>query len=190
MTSEPKFFTALWPFYLSQHSKRATRLMHLAGTCLGLLAIIAGFAGFGFGWLLMGPVILYGMAWIAQGRFMKRRFALTLIGFGFVLVAGVAAIDSYLIGFPDGHMTDFDLETRDLRKAAITANLTLCVLAWACGLSHWIKPSAALVLAVAAAFVVVAIPSVMLPDCPSMQFCVQIYETVTGHPPPDNGIGG
>jgi hypothetical protein len=69
MTSEPETFSdyaAFWPFYLSQHSKRATRLIHVAGTCLALLAIMKGIAGFSIGWLLMGPVIGYGMAWIAH----------------------------------------------------------------------------------------------------------------------------
>ena len=69
MTSEPEPFAdyaAFWPFYLSQHAKRATRLVHVAGTCLALLALIKGIAGFSVGWLLMAPVIGYGGAWIAH----------------------------------------------------------------------------------------------------------------------------
>jgi hypothetical protein len=69
MTSEPESFSnyaAFWPFYLSQHSKRATRLMHVAGTCLALLAIIKGIADFSVGWLLMAPVIGYSAAWVAH----------------------------------------------------------------------------------------------------------------------------
>jgi hypothetical protein len=69
MTSEPESFSdyaAFWPFYLSQHSKRATRLMHVAGTCLALLALITGIASFSLGWLLMAPVIGYSVAWIAH----------------------------------------------------------------------------------------------------------------------------
>jgi len=76
MTSEPESFpdyAAFWPFYLSQHSKRATRLMHVAGTCLALLAVILSIASFSFGWLLTVPVIGYGIAWIAHAFVEKNK---------------------------------------------------------------------------------------------------------------------
>jgi hypothetical protein len=75
MTSEPVFsdYAAFWPFYLSQHSKRGTRLVQVAGTCLALLAIIKSIADLSFGWLLMGPVIGYGTAWIAHAFIEKNR---------------------------------------------------------------------------------------------------------------------
>jgi hypothetical protein len=75
MTSELKSFSdyaAFWPFYLSQHSRRATRLMHVAGTCLALLALVAGIAG-NIGWLLAAPVVGYGVAWIAHASIEKNR---------------------------------------------------------------------------------------------------------------------
>ena len=76
MTSEPESlsdYAAFWPFYLRQHSKRATRLVHVAGTCLALLALIIGIASFSLGWLLMAPVIGYGMAWIAHAFIEKNK---------------------------------------------------------------------------------------------------------------------
>jgi hypothetical protein len=76
MTSEPESFSdyaAFWPFYLSQHSRRATRLMHVAGTSLALLAAILSIATFSFGWLLMVPVIGYGFAWIAHALVEKNK---------------------------------------------------------------------------------------------------------------------
>jgi hypothetical protein len=76
MTSEPASFSdyaAFWPFYLSQHSKRATRLMHVAGTCLGLLAVIVGIATFSVGWLLVALVAGYGVAWIAHAVIERNR---------------------------------------------------------------------------------------------------------------------
>jgi hypothetical protein len=69
MASEPESFSdyaAFWPFYLRQHSRRATRLMHVTGTCLALVALIKGIVGFSFGWLLIAPMIGYGFAWIAH----------------------------------------------------------------------------------------------------------------------------
>ena len=119
---------------------------------------------------------------------MKRRFALTIIGIGFLLAAGLGYVDYSSLGFPDGYLSAFELETRDLRFAAIIANVTLGALACARGLG-WIIPPAALVLAVAAAFVVIAIPSTMLPLCPELESCTHIYEIVTGHPL-NHGIGG
>jgi hypothetical protein len=43
--------------------------------------------------------------------------------------------------------------------------------------------------AVAAAFVVIAILSTMLPFCPEIESCTHIYEIMTGHPL-NHGIGG
>jgi hypothetical protein len=76
MTSEPKPFSdyaAFWPFYLSQHSRRTTRLVHVTGTCLALLALVTGIASGSIGWLLMAPVIGYGVAWIAHAFIEKNR---------------------------------------------------------------------------------------------------------------------
>jgi hypothetical protein len=76
MTSEPEPFSdyaAFWSFYLSQHSRRATRLMHVTGTCLALLAIVLAIASFSFGWLLMAPLMGYGIAWIAHAFIEKNR---------------------------------------------------------------------------------------------------------------------
>jgi hypothetical protein len=117
---------------------------------------------------------------------MKRRFALIIIGIGFLLVAGLGYMDYSSLGFPDGHLSAFELETRYLRFAAIIANVTLGALACACGLG-WISTPAALVLAVA--FVAVAIPSTMLPFCPEIESCTHIYEIVTGRPL-NHGVGG
>ncbi|HEY7863122.1 MAG TPA: DUF962 domain-containing protein, partial [Thermoanaerobaculia bacterium] len=57
-------FEAFWPFYVSQHAKSGTRLLHFVGTTLGLL--IAGTAlitsrPFLVLWAL---VAAYGFAWI------------------------------------------------------------------------------------------------------------------------------
>jgi hypothetical protein len=119
---------------------------------------------------------------------MKRRFALIIVGIGFLLAARFGYTDYSLLGFPDGYVSDFEIETRNLLFAAIIANVALGALACAFGLG-WISPSSALVLWAAAAFLVIAIPSVMLPSCPEMELCIDIYKTVTGHPP-NHGIGG
>jgi hypothetical protein len=119
---------------------------------------------------------------------MKRRFALIIIGIGFLLAAGLGYMEYSSLGFPDGYLSAYELETRDLRFAAIIANVALGALVCVGGLG-WIIPPAALVLVVAAAFVVIAIPSTMLPFCPEIESCTHIYEIVTGHPL-NHGIGG
>ncbi|TCP57568.1 hypothetical protein EV586_1029 [Tumebacillus sp. BK434] len=63
---EFRSYREFWPFYVLQHSKRATRLWHAVGTsCVFLLLIAAGFTG---KWwlLLLIPVIAYGLAWFSH----------------------------------------------------------------------------------------------------------------------------
>lgn len=117
-----------------------------------------------------------------------KRLSLVLIGVAFLLVAGLGELEYSFLGFPDGHLTEFDHETSNLRLAAVRANLALGLLACAFGFG-WRRASIAIVLTFAAALILIAIPSRILPHCPKIPSCISIYETITGHPP-DNGIGG
>jgi hypothetical protein len=63
---EIRSFTDFWPYYVSEHSKPATRHLHLAGTLTGLACLIA-FIVLGYWWLF--PVALvpgYGGAWLGH----------------------------------------------------------------------------------------------------------------------------
>jgi hypothetical protein len=117
-----------------------------------------------------------------------RRLQLVLIGIAFLLVAGLGDLEYSSLGFPDGHLTAFELETRTLRFAAVRANFVLGLFACLLG-CNWRKVPMALVLTLAAALILVAVPSRILPRCPEIQSCISIYESITGHPP-DHGIGG
>ena len=67
--AEEKDFTTyeeFWPFYLSQHAHKATRMLHIAGTVLALYAVIKSIILFSLFWLLMAPIIGYGIALIAH----------------------------------------------------------------------------------------------------------------------------
>ncbi len=69
MTAEEdpfKTYAEFWLYYLSQHTKRASRLLHIGGTLLALIAIIWAVVSFNFIWLLAAPVIGYGAAWIGH----------------------------------------------------------------------------------------------------------------------------
>jgi len=59
-------YAEFWPFYLGQHRQRRTRLIHVAGTSLGLLALVTAILSFSGFWLLMALVIGYGAAWVAH----------------------------------------------------------------------------------------------------------------------------
>lgn len=127
--------------------------------------------------------IAHGIAW----RRTMRRLLLGL-GVAFLLVAGLGYMDYGLLGFPDGHLTVFERETRDLRFALLLANAALGVLAcaFAFGGTGLVRP---LAVAMVAGFFLVAIPSFVLPNCPRLDACIRVYEAVVGHPP-DHGIGG
>ena len=64
-------FEDFWPFYLREHSRRATRLLHFAGTSLVLLLALAAAATRNW-WLLAAiPIAGYGFAW--AGHFAVER---------------------------------------------------------------------------------------------------------------------
>ena len=59
-------FEEFWPFYLREHSRPGTRLLHFAGTSLVVLIALAAAAS-GRWWLLaLLPVAGYGFAWAAH----------------------------------------------------------------------------------------------------------------------------
>jgi hypothetical protein len=59
-------YEEFWPFYLSQHSKPATRAWHFVGTaCVYLCLILAVLLMNGW-FLLAAPVIGYGLAWYSH----------------------------------------------------------------------------------------------------------------------------
>ncbi len=65
-------FEAFWPYYLREHSKPATRLMHYVGTALLLPIALAGFTL--NLWLLIAlPFCGYGFAWVAHFAVEKNR---------------------------------------------------------------------------------------------------------------------
>lgn len=61
-----KTYKDFWPFYLSEHSKPATRTAHIAGTLAGI-GVAAATLACGFGWVaLAGLGVAYGAAWTAH----------------------------------------------------------------------------------------------------------------------------
>lgn len=58
-------FEEFWPHYVGEHSRKATRWLHFAGTTAAILCAAA--ALFLHLWLLLAvPVVAYGLAWIGH----------------------------------------------------------------------------------------------------------------------------
>ncbi|KAF8042350.1 hypothetical protein BT93_A0849 [Corymbia citriodora subsp. variegata] len=58
-------FDEFWPFYVSQHSKPATRRWHFAGTLLSTAFLIYS-ALFNWWFLFLVPFSGYGLAWYSH----------------------------------------------------------------------------------------------------------------------------
>jgi len=66
--SEQRFrtFDEFWPFYVKEHQKKATRILHFVGTT-GAMACVAGGLLTKRRWLLaLAPVVGYGPSWIGH----------------------------------------------------------------------------------------------------------------------------
>src|ERR1700721_1316342 len=59
-------FEEFWPYYLRQHSKSETRLLHFVGYFLAACSILKGVFSLKLGWILVAPVISYTCAWFSH----------------------------------------------------------------------------------------------------------------------------
>lgn len=66
-------FDTFWPFYLREHSKRATRALHYIGTTLVVLLALVAIALQEWRMLLALPVAGYFFAWLAHFAIEKNR---------------------------------------------------------------------------------------------------------------------
>jgi len=73
MTTTPTTYTEFWDFYVSEHSLPATRLLHFAGTSLGIL-LLAWFVWSGR-WYFFPAffVVGYAFAWFAHFMIEKNK---------------------------------------------------------------------------------------------------------------------
>jgi hypothetical protein len=63
---EFRTFEEFWPFYVKEHQKKATRILHFIGTT-GAMACVAGGLLTKRRWLLaVAPVVGYGGAWFSH----------------------------------------------------------------------------------------------------------------------------
>lgn len=66
-------FAQFYPFYLSEHSNRACRRLHFAGTVLALSCLAIAAVRRDPRWILAVPLAGYGLAWIGHFFFEHNR---------------------------------------------------------------------------------------------------------------------
>ncbi|MCH9816752.1 MAG: DUF962 domain-containing protein [Actinomycetia bacterium] len=66
-------FAEFFPFYMSQHSKRATRMMHCVGTSMGLGIALPSALWGPRRRVLLGAAVGYGFAWTSHFAIEKNR---------------------------------------------------------------------------------------------------------------------
>ncbi len=66
-------FRDFYPFYLSEHHNKVSRRLHVVGTGLVLLTLVAAVITGQLRWLLLLPVVGYGPAWIGHFFYEKNR---------------------------------------------------------------------------------------------------------------------
>ncbi|KAF0993802.1 DUF962 domain-containing protein [Geobacillus sp. TFV-3] len=66
-------YEEFWPFYLTQHRKRATRRWHFVGTSFVFLFVIMAIVTRNAWWLLGAPIAAYALAWFSHFPSCKRR---------------------------------------------------------------------------------------------------------------------
>ncbi|MGH7630838.1 MAG: Mpo1-like protein [Gemmatimonadales bacterium] len=71
--TEFKRFSDFYPYYLAEHQNRMSRRLHVAGTALVLLTLVAAVATGRWLLLLAMPLFGYGFAWIGHFVFERNR---------------------------------------------------------------------------------------------------------------------
>lgn len=64
-------FEAFWLYYVSQHRDPACRRLHFMGTSLALVSLVLAWRS--PWWLLLAPLLGYGLAWWGHFGFEKNR---------------------------------------------------------------------------------------------------------------------
>jgi hypothetical protein len=59
-------FAEFWPFYIREHSRSGTRLLHLIGTAIGLMTMIYFIAAGKWYLFPLGLIPGYGGAWVGH----------------------------------------------------------------------------------------------------------------------------
>ncbi len=64
--AQPQSFEEFWPFYVREHSNKANRLIHVAGTTVALAIVAYAAVKRKPKALLLAPLVGYGFAWFGH----------------------------------------------------------------------------------------------------------------------------
>ncbi|MEP6485057.1 MAG: DUF962 domain-containing protein [Rudaea sp.] len=73
MPSRYASFRDFYSFYLTEHSNRTSRRLHVIGSTLVLAVLIVALATQRWTWLWLLPLIGYGFAWVGHYFFERNR---------------------------------------------------------------------------------------------------------------------
>jgi hypothetical protein len=66
-------FEEFWPYYVREHSKKATRVLHFVGTTAAAGCVVAAAVTGKLRYLALAPIAGYGPAWISHFFIEKNR---------------------------------------------------------------------------------------------------------------------
>lgn len=64
---------SFYPFYLSEHRKKSTRLLHFTGTALVIISFITFLITLNWWYFAAVPLLGYGFAWVGHFFFEKNK---------------------------------------------------------------------------------------------------------------------
>ena len=68
-----KTFRSFYPYYLSEHRNSTSRALHIIGTALIFVCLLAGIITGRWFWLVLIPLVGYGFAWFGHYFFEKNK---------------------------------------------------------------------------------------------------------------------
>jgi hypothetical protein len=66
-------FREFYPFYLTEHVNAVSRRLHVVGTTLVVMCLIAAVVTLSWQFLVAAPLVGYGFAWVGHFFFEKNR---------------------------------------------------------------------------------------------------------------------
>lgn len=110
--TQPRTYAEFWPYYLREHAQRATRTIHIFGTCAAVSFLVAAIV-FQNWWLLIGGLLAgYGPAWIAH-FFVEKNQPATFRYPLWSLVSDFRMTGTWLTGGLSRELTKAGVEARD-----------------------------------------------------------------------------
>ncbi|MBV8535631.1 MAG: DUF962 domain-containing protein [Alphaproteobacteria bacterium] len=69
----PRSYAEFWPYYLGEHRRAGTRVLHFLGTTAALALVIVAAATLEWRWFALAVVAGYAPAWLAHAAIERNR---------------------------------------------------------------------------------------------------------------------